>query len=444
MSNLQSNPPKVERAIRAAILHCKKNVTLATAAEATEYLDDGLLLIGEGKVLEMGPAPELLGTLAGSVEIEDQRGRLLVPGFVDTHVHFAQTDIIASHGEQLLDWLRQYAWPAEMRFADPQVCHEVAQFFLQQLLANGTTTACVFATVHQASVEALFEAAARYRLRLIAGKVLMDRNCPEALAEHWQKGVERSAELIDRWHGKDRLAYALTPRFAPTSSREQLASSGELLGSRPGLYLQTHLAENRAECAWVAELFPTARSYLDVYDQAGLVGERSVFAHGIHIDDEDRRRLATSASALSFCPTSNLFLGSGLFNYSAAVRAGVRIGLGTDVGAGTRFGLPATAAEAYKVARLQDYALDPFEALYLATLGGARALHLDDRIGNFTPGKEADCVLLDYNATPLVARRIAGAADLADKLFALLMLGDERVVAATYVLGEKVYDRSGE
>lgn len=411
-------------------------------ADAVEYFDDGLLLIRGGQVVDLGPAADLIPALPPELGIDDQRGHLLVPGFVDSHVHYSQTDIIASHGDQLLDWLQNYAWPAEMDFADAAVCQEVAGFFLQQLLINGTTTACVFATVHEGSVDALFEAATALKLRIIAGKVLMDRNCPEALQEPWEEGIERSAALIDRWHGRGRLSYALTPRFAPTSSPQQLAATGEMLQSRPGLYLQTHLAENQAECAWVAELFPEADSYLDVYRQAGLVGQRSVFAHAIHIDDRDRKRLAGAGAAIAFCPTSNLFLGSGLFDYSAARAAQVRVGLGTDIGAGTRFGLLATAAEAYKVARLQGEPLDPFEALYLATLGGARALHLDDRIGNFEPGKEADCVLLDYNASPLIARRAGRATDLADKLFALQMLGDERVVAATYVMGEKVHVRS--
>lgn len=431
-----------DRAIRAEILHCRDEPALGSEDSAIEYFSDGILLIENGRVSAVGPTEELIDKLGPDVVVEDRQGYLLVPGFVDTHIHYPQMDIIAGHGKQLLDWLEHYVWPVEARFSDDAVCAETAEFFLSELLRNGTTTACVFGTVHEGSVDALMAAASRRRLRMIAGKVLMDRNCPDNLSEGVEEGMARSANLIERWHGRERLAYALTPRFAPTSSPALLAAIGQLLQSQNGLYLQTHLAETVDEVSWVAELFPQSPSYLGVYDQYGLLQDHSVFAHCIHIEDDDRARMADAGAAIAFCPTSNLFLGSGLFDYHAAKRARLKVGFGSDVGAGTSPGILQTATEAYKVSKLRGAALHPFESFFLATLGGARALMLDGQIGNFEPGKEADFILLDYNATPLVARRTALARDLADRLFALMVLGDDRAVAATYILGEKVHDRS--
>lgn len=442
MSVHEPPPAGPARAIRASVLHCLESPRPGAEDEALQYFDDGVLLLRNGRIAAVGPAATLLAQIGPEVSVDDRRGYLLVPGFIDTHVHYPQIDIMASHGQQLLDWLNQYAWPAETRFDDPEVCADTADFFLEQLLCNGTTTACVFGTVHAQSVDAFMSAAARRKLRMIAGKVLMDTNCPAALLEPTEVGIENSAQLIERWHGKERLSYALTPRFAPTSSPQLLAATGQLLQSRAGLYLQTHMAETRAETSWVAELFPQAPSYLGVYQHYGLVGERSIFAHCIHIDDNDRARMAEAGAAIAFCPTSNLFLGSGLFDHDAARRAGVSVGLGSDIGAGTRFGLLETVAEAYKAGRLRGKGLHPFEGFYLATLGGARALNLHRAIGNFETGKEADFVLLDYNATPLLARRIAAATSLEERLFALMMLADDRAIAATYVLGEKVHERN--
>ena len=438
---MKTSPP-ADRAIRASVLHCLCEPAAGSEESAVEYFEDGVLLLADGHIAGVGPAKEYLENLAPEVRLEDRRGYLLVPGFVDTHIHYPQTDIIAGHGKELLDWLEHYVWPVEARFGDEQTGAETAEFFLAELLRNGTTTACVFGTVHAASVDAFMAAASRRGMRMIAGKVLMDRNCPDTLCEDASTGIKESADLIERWRGRDRLAYALTPRFAPTSSPQLLAAIGQLLRSDEGLYLQTHLAESRQENRWVAELFPNAPSYLGVYDQFELLRERSIFAHCVHIDDDDRSRMAQSGSAISFCPTSNLFLGSGLFDYQAAKRANIRVGLGSDIGAGTRFGLSETAAEAYKICRLRGVDLHPFEAFYMATLGGARALRLEDRIGNFETGKEADFVLLDYNATPLLARRTAGSKEIGERLFALMMMADDRAVAATYLMGEKVHDRS--
>lgn len=429
------------RAFRGAILHCLRDPGEGGARDAAEYFEDGLLLVEDGRVAALGPAAELLPQLADSAELIDHRGRLLLPGFIDTHVHYPQLDVIASYGAQLLEWLEQYTFPQEQRFADAQHAAALAELFLDELLRNGTTTALVFATVHPGSVDAFFRAAQARRLRMICGKVLMDRNCPPALRDTAESGAAESRALIERWHGVDRLLYAITPRFAPTSTPAQLAAAGRLAAEYPDVYVQSHLAENPAECAWVAELFPESRSYLDVYQRHALLRERALFAHCIHLDDADRRCMAGQGAAMSFCPSSNLFLGSGLFDLAAARDAGLRVGLGTDVGGGNSFSLLQTASDGYKVCQLRGRKLPALRALYLATLGGAEALYLDHRLGNFATGKEADFVVIDPAATPLLARRSGIAADIEEQLFALLMLGDDRLVLETRVLGELVHRR---
>lgn len=425
-------------AYRGTFVHCLHDPGLShpdAVSDAVEVFDDGLLLVAAGRVERIGPAAELLATLPADLPVRDYSGKLIVPGFIDTHVHYPQTDMIAAYGEQLLEWLETYTFPTERRFAERAHATEVAEFFLDELLRNGTTTALVLGTVHPQSVDAFFTAAERRRLRMIAGKVLMDRHAPDYLLDTAASGYRDSRELSERWHGRDRLAYAITPRFAPTSTEQQLQRAGQLAAECPEVYIHTHVAENRNEVAWVAKLFPDSRSYLDVYDRFGLLRERSVYAHCLHLDERDRRRMAESGAVAAFCPSANLFLGSGLFDLAAADSAGLRVGIGTDVGAGTSFSLLRTLSEGYKVAQLQGQRLSPWRALYLATLGGARALYLDDRIGNFAPGKEADFVVLDPQATPLLARRTARCRGLADTLFALIMLGDDRAVAATHVLG---------
>jgi guanine deaminase len=335
----------------------------------------------------------------------------------------------------LLEWLERYTFPAERRFGDPIHAREVADFFLTELLRNGTTTAAVFATVHPQSVDAFFEAARVRGARMIAGKVMMDRNCPEFMRDTAQSSYDDSKALIARWHGTDRLLYAVTPRFAPTSTERQLELAGRLLDEHPGDYLQSTVAEKLAEVACAAHLFPGSRSYLDIYDRFGLLRERAIYAHCIHLDDTDRARMGASGAAMSFCPTSNLFLGSGLFDIDAARRHGVRVGLGTDVGGGTSFSMLRTQDEAYKVAQLGGHRMTPLSAFYHATLGGARALYLDDRIGNFALGKEGDFIVLDPAATPLIERRMRNTETLPERLFVLMMLGDDRAVAATYLMG---------
>jgi guanine deaminase len=409
--------------------------------QAVEYLADGLLLIRDGVVEAIGDASVLLPTLPSDIDVLDYRGKCIMPGFIDTHIHFSQTDIIASYGKQLLEWLETYVFPAEMRFEQLAYATEVADFFIKELLRNGTTSALVLGTVHAQSVDAIFSAAQKRNMRLIAGKVLMDRNCPVGLQDTPESAYLDSKALIERWHGQDRLGYAITPRFAPTSSNQQLRRAGDLASEHPDTWIHTHVAENTSEVAWVAKLFPEARSYLDVYQRFDLLRDRAVLAHCIHLDEPDRLALVSSGAAMAFCPTSNLFLGSGLFDIDAARSVNARVGLGTDVGGGTSFSMLQTLAEAYKVAQLSGQSLSPQRALYLATLGGAEALYIDDKVGNLAVGKEADFVVIDWECTPLMARRTRTTQDWKERLFALFMSGDDRAIEETVVNGECAYRR---
>jgi guanine deaminase len=423
--------------LRGSILHFLRDPGAEADAAAWEHWDDGALKIVDGRVAAIGAAQQILAARASSDVLHDHSGKLIVPGFVDTHVHYAQVDVIASYGRQLLDWLNDYTFPAERAFADPDHARRIASVFLDTLLRHGTTTAAVYPTVHKQSVDAFFEQAEHRNLRMVCGKIMMDRNCPDYLRDD-VAGAERDCrDLIQRWHGKGRLGYALTPRFAPTSTPEQLAMIGRLHAETPGVWMQTHLAENVDEIKWVKALFPEARSYLDVYDRFGLLGPHSVFAHCIHLDEADRARFVASKSAMSFCPTSNLFIGSGFFDLDAARKLGVRVGLATDVGGGTSYSMLQTLAEAYKVLMTHGQRLNAWRGFWLATLGGAECLSLDDKIGNFEAGKEADCVVLDWTATPVLARRTDVAKTLGERLFALMMLGDDRAVAAAYIQGQR-------
>ena len=427
------------QAHRGAILHFRSDPGGSAPSGSFEYFAAGLLLIENGAVAAVGPAQALASTLPADITVVDHGSDLLLPGFIDTHIHYPQTDVIGSGGRQLLDWLRDYTFPAESKFADAAHAQEVAEFFLDELVRNGTTTANVFCTVHAASVEAFFEAARQRRMRMVAGKVLMDRNCPESLRDTAEEGTRQSRELIERWHGKDRLLYAITPRFAPTSSEAQLAGAGRLAAEYPEVFIHSHLAENRDEVAWAQELFPQARSYLNVYDRFGLLRDRAIYAHCIHLDGVDRDRMAQSGAAVAFCPTSNLYLGSGLFDIAAADAARLRFSIATDVGGGSSFSMLRTMGEAYKVAHLGGQHLTALRAFYLSTLGGARALGLEGRIGNFAVGAEADFIALDPCASPLLARRTAQSRTLEEKLQVLMTLGDDRTVRACYILGKQVY-----
>jgi len=430
-------------ALRGTVVTCRDDPFLTDPATAFAVETDGVVICRNGVVEAVGSAGELLKT-APPGSVTDYSGCLIVPGFIDTHVHYVQTGMVASCGEQLLDWLDRYAFPAEMEFSDPAHAAAMAKVFCDELLRNGTTTALVFCAVYPQSVDALFAEAERRGMRIAAGKVLMDRNAPAALRDTAQSGYDDSKALIARWHGHGRSLYAITPRFAGTSTPAQLDAAGALWREHKDVLVHSHIAENKREIAWTAELFPERKDYLDVYAHHGLTGKRAVLAHGVHLSEDQLCRCHESGTALAHCPTSNLFLGSGLFRIAAAKdpRRPVQVGLGTDIGGGTSFSLLATMGAAYEIAQLGGRTLSAVEAFYLATLGGARALALEDRIGTIAPGYEADFAVLDPKATPLLTLRNARADKVEDVLFALMMLGDDRAVRATYVGGQCAHART--
>ena len=427
------------QAYRASLLHFTNDPAFHLQAYA--WHEDGLLIVNAGKVQAAGDYAQLKNSLPEDIAVQDYRGKLIIPGFIDTHIHYPQTDMIASPAPGLLPWLETYTFPTERKFADPEHAGEVARFFLDELLRCGTTTAMVYCTVHPESVEAFFTESEARNLRMVAGKVMMDRNCPEFLRDTAESGARESEDLIKKWHKRGRQLYAITPRFAPTSTEAQLQLAGELARTYPDTYLQTHVAENTDEVAWVRSLFTKARSYMDVYDHYGMMRPRAMYAHCIWLDDADRTRMAETHSAVSMCPTSNLFLGSGLFNFERADAQHVPLSLATDVGGGTSFSMLQTMNEAYKVARMGGTYLPALRMFYLATLGGARSMQLEGTIGNFVAGAEADFIVLDPQATPLLARRSSRTDSLEELLFALALLGDDRTVAATYAAGRQVHLR---
>lgn len=432
-------------AIRSSFFDIAATVNDPSLVEQqARYIEDGLLIINAGRVISLRPWQEAEGMLPADCLILDRRGKLIVPGFIDCHIHYPQTEMVGAFGEQLLNWLENYTFPAEAHYHNADHAAAMSEFFLQQLLSNGTTSALVFGTVHPESVEALFQAAGRRNMRIIAGKVMMDRNAPDYLLETPEQSYQQTRALIQRWHKRGRLGYALTPRFAPTSSPELLEKVAQLHQEFPDTWIHTHLAENQQEVAWVKALFPAQAHYLDVYHHYQLTGPRSVFAHCLHLEAEEWHCLHQSDSAVAFCPTSNLFLGSGLFNLARSWQQQVKTGIGTDIGAGTTFNMLQTLGEAYKVSQLQNYKLHASEAFYHATLGGARALSLDHLIGNFTPGKEADFVVLDPQATPLQALRWDNSRDIWEKLFVLMTLGDDRTIAETWVNGQCAWRQKDE
>ncbi len=410
---------------------------------AVRYVEQGALLIENGKITQRGSKEEALALAAKSPDIDvvQYDNKLIIPGMIDTHVHYPQTEMIAAYGEQLLTWLTEHAFPTEKQFADKAHGSMVADVFLTELLKNGTTTALVFGTVHPQSVDAFFEVAQQKGLRMICGKVMMDRNCPDDLQDTAASGYADSKALIEKWHGVDRLSYAVTPRFAPTSTPEQLQACKKLLDEYEDVYMHTHVSENVDECAWVKELFPESKDYVGVYEDAGLLRKRSVLAHGIHFNERELCCVADNDTAIAHCPTSNLFIGSGLFNIQQMREHNIKVGMGTDVGGGSSFSLLKTYNEAYKVQQLQNNKLSAFEGLYLNTLGGARALDLEGIIGQLEVGCEADIAVLDYAGTPFMDFRLQRCKGIHEKLFALMMLGDDRSVFATYANGEKVHQR---
>jgi len=403
---------------------------------AVRFRPDHWLLVEDGRIAgAQADAPD------AGWERHDHRGRLLMPGFIDTHVHSPQLDVIASYGTALLDWLDTYTFPAERRYADAGEAERGAARFLDALLAHGTTSAVVFPTVHKVSADRLFAAAQARGMRLVTGKVLMDRHAPDGLRDDVDQAERDCEELIRRWHGRDRLAYAVTVRFAPTSTPAQLAMAGRLCADWPGVYMQTHVAENRDEVLWVAELFPEARSYLDVYARAGLLNGRSVLAHGIWLDEADRAAIHAAGAQVAHSPSSNLFLGSGLFGWRAAEAAGCAVSLATDVGGGTSLSMLRAASDAYRVQAMAGERLTAWKALHAGTRGAAKALGLADEIGSLEPGRMADLCVWDWAIGPVAERRMEVARGLHERVFAWMTLADERNLAETWVGGVRRHVR---
>ena len=425
-------------ALRGAFITFRGN-PFTEGRDALQYESDGLIICRDGLIEFAGPWDARHPLLANAA-LSHYPNALMMPGFIDTHVHYPQMQMIGAYGAQLIDWLNTYTFVAEQQYADLTYARGVADTFISVLVRSGTTTAAVYCTVHPASVQAFFEAAEKRNMRMIAGKVLMDRNAPDALLDTAQSGYDDSLALINTWHGKGRLHYAITPRFAPTSTPAQLEAAGALWKANPTTYMQTHLSENRDEIAWVKSLFPERKGYLDVYDHYGLVGPRALYGHAIHVDASEWQRLAEADASVTHCPTSNLFLGSGLFDFArtCAPAAGllpVRTGLATDVGAGTSLSMLRSMGEAYKVGQLGGYSLSAIKAFYLATRGAANALHLEHRIGSITPGHDADIVVLDRHSTPLLKFRDSYCNSIEEVMFVLMTLADDRAVKAVYING---------
>ena len=437
-------PPRSEgaTAIRGAALTFVDDPFKVGGPASARHEPDALVVMERGRIKAFGAYDALKHTLPPETPVSTYKDALILPGFIDTHVHYPQTQIIGAFGKQLIDWLNNYTFVAEQQFADAAYAGEVARLFLRECLRAGTTTAMVYCTVHPQSVEAFFGESEKINARMIAGKVLMDRNAPAALLDTPQSGYDDSKALLQKWHKRGRQLYCITPRFAATSSPAQMEMAGALWKEFPDAYLQSHVSENPAEIAWVEKLYPERSGYLDVYDHYGQLGPRAVYGHGIHLSEAELARCHETGTAIAHCPTSNLFLGSGLLSLEKLKRTDrpVRAGLASDLGAGTSFSVLQTMNEAYKVAQLNGYALGAWHAFYLATRGAAQALYLDDCIGSIAPGMEADLLVLNLRSTPLIDFRMRHCRNLEEALFIQMMMGDDRATRATYVAGALVYD----
>jgi guanine deaminase len=395
------------------------------------------VVIEDGRVQAVG-ALDRLRAVHPDAEIRDYGKHLIMAGFVDPHVHFPQTAMIASWGKRLIDWLNTYTFPEEMKFGDIDYATEIANRYLDLTTAHGTTTMCSFCTIHPESVDAFFSAAQQRGQRVVAGKTCMDRNAPEGLRDTAQTAYDQSQALLEKWHHVDRLSYAITPRFSPTSTPEQLEALGALWAEHPHCLMQTHLSEQTDEIEWVRSLFPDARDYLDTYEKFGLLGQNGLYGHVIHLEDRERDRLREVDAGLVHCPTSNTFIGSGLFDMNGLIRDGHRVGLATDTGGGSSFSMLRTMAAAYEIGQLRGRPLHPAQLLWLGTVGSARTLRMDDCIGNVAPGREADLVVIDLASTPAIAQREAHADDLWEAVFPTIMMGDDRAIADVWIGGVRV------
>lgn len=407
-------------------------------SEAAHYERKGGVLIEGGIIRAVGEADALRQQHPDAM-IEDMGEALLSPGFIDAHAHYPQTAMIASWGKRLIDWLNSYTFPEEMRFDDPDYAHEIAARYFDLTLSHGTTTTVSYCTIHPESVEAYFSQAEQRGLRVYAGKTCMDRNAPDGLCDTVQSAYDDSKRLLEKWHGRGRGSYVITPRFSPTSTREQLSALGALWAEHPECLMQTHLSEQVEELDWVAELFPEARDYLDTYEATGLMGKDALFGHAIHLTPRERARLRETGAALIHCPTSNTFIGSGLFDMAGLKAEGQRVGLATDTGGGSSFSMLRTMAAAYEVSQLKGTALHPAQLWWLATAGSAEALGAEDKIGSLVAGGEADLIAVDLSSTPAIAQRSSEAADIWEALFPTIMMGDDRAINGVWVAGKRVH-----
>jgi len=415
-------------------LSFKSNPWQVPPEEAVRHIRHGAVLVEGGKISEVGAADRLIAAHP-QAKITDHGRALIMAGFVDSHAHFSQTAIIASWGKRLIDWLNTYTFPEESRFIDPAYAAKVANTYLDLNLSNGITTACAYCTIHPESVDAYFSAAQARGLRMLGGKVMMDRNAPDTLRDTAQSGYDDSKALLDKWHGRGRLSYTITPRFAPTSTPAQLEATGALWAEHPDCLMQTHLSEQHEELAWVRELFPDHGDYLAVYEHFGLLGPGAIMGHSIYLSDREWDAIRDASASIAHCPTSNAFIGSGLFHATRAHAAGIRTGLATDVGGGSSFSMLRTMASAYEIGQLKGDALHPAQLLYMATVGSAEALHIGDKVGNLEAGKEADIIAIDLASTPVITQRVAEADSLWEAIFPTIMLGDDRAIKATYIAG---------
>ena len=424
--------------LRGQVLSYRDDPFVVGPDDAVVFETDGAILVSNGKIEQVGSAQKILKDNP-DLHVECYQNDLIMAGFVDCHVHYPQYEIIASYGEQLLEWLNKYTFPTERKFSDPDYARLAADFFLDECLRNGTTTASVYATTHPESVDAFFAAAEARDMCMATGKVMMDRNAPAGLTDTPQTGYDLSQKLIERWHDRARLKYAITPRFAVTSTAEQLEAAGALWQRHPTTLIQTHIDENRNEIAMIRDLFPKDEDYFAVYERFGLTGPGSNFGHAVHMTPREQDAFRASGSGISHCPTSNMFLGSGLFR-TCQLREGstdIPIGLATDIGGGSSLSMLQTMKSAYEVGRLQDYNLHPAKAFYLATLGSARVMQLDDRIGNVKPGYDADLIVIDLQSTTAIANRMKHATNNWDTMFIQMIMADDRAIRAVYVNGKQ-------
>ena len=422
--------------IRGRVLTFRDEPQSLDDSQSYRYIEDGAVLVENGRITRLGDYAEISAEAGSGVKVADHRPHLILPGFIDTHIHYPQTQVVASYAANLLEWLNTYTFVAEQKFADEQHAEFIAERFLDELIRHGTTTAVAYCSVHPQSVDAYFRASQHRNMRMLGGKVMMDRNAPPALCDTAQSGYDDSKQLIARWHGKDRLDYVITPRFAITSTPEQLEASQALAREHPECFIQTHLSENHEEIEFTKSLYPDAPDYLGIYEHYGLLGSKTLLGHSIHLEEREVQVMAETGSVAVFCPTSNLFLGSGLFDRDRLKASGVRMAVATDVGGGTSFSMLRTMDEGYKVLQLRGSRLNPFQSFYMMTLGNARALSMEDKIGTLDEGTEADIVVLDSAATSPMRLRMAAGATLEQELFLLQTVGDDRAIVETYVAGK--------